>query len=162
MESFLKDPDMKEAVDEFLEESRTLIEECEEALDEFEDNEDPKQFEVYGQKIDRIMGAAKSLGAEKTGAISEFGKSIGYKASQVQDSDLHQIVLAFLQDSNEVMTTLLDQIEKTQEESSNLDRFIKRLEWLQDKFSHIERGSVAAEDESVMSAEDLKKILSKL
>lgn len=162
MESLLKDPDMAEAVTEFLDESRGLIEECEEILDEFEDSEDPKQFELYGQKIDRIMGAAKSLGAEKTGAISEFGKSIGYKASQVDDNDLHQIVLAFLQDSNEVMTSLLDQIDKTKEEAINLDRFFKRLEWLKDKFSHIERASVSAEDSSVMSADDLKKILSKL
>lgn len=168
METLLKDPDMAEAVDEFISESRELIESMENHLENFED--DPSNtslLEKFGQEIDRIMGAAKSLGAETTGQICELGKIIGYKSSQTKDETLHQIVVAFLFDAVEVLQELIDSIEDKREEkikSFNTDELIKRLIWLKDKFAHIDRASVSfeGEEEEIMNIDDLKEMLKKV
>jgi chemotaxis protein histidine kinase CheA len=169
MEDFLKDPEMVEAVDEFCIETNQLLEELEDILEKFEDSPtETALLEKYGQVIDRIMGAAKSLGAIKIGTICEFGKIIGYKSAQCNDSTLQEIVTAFLFDTNEVLLELIKSVEISREEkfdSFDIDGFIKRLEWLKEKFSGIERSSVAVakkseKDSTIMSTQDLKDLLS--
>lgn len=164
MENLLKDPDMEEAVAEFIDESNDLIEKMEDILEQFEDDtSNTALLEKFGQQIDRIMGAAKSLGADKTGTICELGKIIGYKSSQSNDQTLLQIVCGFLFDTIEVLQELIDSIDSSREEnikSFNIDKFIERLIWLKDKFSHIERASVAIGNDAVLSdINQLKNLL---
>ena len=64
----INDPDMREIVDEFCNESGELLEHLRDTLDKFEDDpESPKLLEEFGQTVDRIMGASKTLGLEDLG-----------------------------------------------------------------------------------------------
>ena len=155
--SMLKDKEMKEVVEEFCDESDKL---CEQLLDHVDDlEEDPTNneiLELFGQKIDRIMGAAKSLEADKTGKLCELSKKIGYKASQSHDEALLTLVQATLADSVEILQTLIKSIrtegvEKT--DDINLSAFIKRLYWVTEKFKDIERASVSTDEENMDQVE---------
>ena len=69
--SMLQDPDMAEIIEDFCSESAAIYEQLEELLDNYEDSNDPKILEEFGQVIDRVMGAAKSVDAEQTGMYCE-------------------------------------------------------------------------------------------
>ena len=148
----LKDPEMKEIVVGFCEESNELCEQLEELLDGYEENPGKiALLEQFGQIIDRIMGAAKSIDAEKTGQFCELGKIVSYKASQTDDLKLLEIVTAVLFDTLDILRSLLENIEDLGEEKVegiNLETFSNRLKWLAEKFSHVERSSVAVVEES--------------
>lgn len=153
MNDFLSDPDMKEVVDDFCQESRKILAELEDILDDFEDDTTQTALlEKYGQSVDRIMGAAKTVGADKVGLYAELGKTIGYKSSQVKDNDqLIDIVVSTLFDTNEYIGKMIEHIDKNRNEDIsgvNLDAFSSRLKWLAGKFDHINRSSVAVNDET--------------
>lgn len=78
----------QEILDGFLEESFEIAVKLRDYLDAFSQTSNPKNFENYGQNIDRIMGAAKSIGLMELGELCLLGKELGYKASQVKD--VHQ------------------------------------------------------------------------
>lgn len=144
----LKNPDLKEIVIEFCNESDELIDLLYSTLDDFEETSNVQALEQFGQIIDRIMGAAKSIGASRTGQFSELGKVIGYKSSQTNDPQLLKITHAVLSDNVNIVETLLKNIRAKQEETVegiNLEAFGSRLKWLSEKFKHIERASVAVE-----------------
>ena len=159
--SELKNPDMKEIVEEFCNESDELIENLYSILDEFEESENPKELEKFGQIIDRIMGAAKSIGAMKTGQFSELGKIIGYKSSQTQDAQLLKITHAILSDNISIVESLLSNIRKTQEEKVdgiNLEAFSSRMKWLSEKFKNIDRSSVAVPGQQPSTSQSQNQI----
>ncbi len=144
----LKNPDFKEIVIEFCNESDELIDLLYSSLDDFEETSNVQALEQFGQIIDRIMGAAKSIGATRTGQFSELGKVIGYKSSQTNDPQLLKITHAVLSDNVNIVETLLKNIRTKQEETVegiNLEAFGSRLKWLSEKFKHIERASVSIE-----------------
>lgn len=157
----LKDPSMKEIVDAFCEECRELIPELEEILEKVEDNpSESKELEKFGQIIDRMMGAAKSLGAPKIAVFCEMGKTIGYKAGQVSDKALIEVVVAILFDALGLLDKMLASLERGDGEGLagiNTDAFVTRLNWLAQKFTHVTRSSVAIDDEK--SIEDYIKQL---
>lgn len=143
----IQNPNMKEIIIEFCDESETLLDDLELTLEALE--EDPRlveYLETFGQKIDRIMGAAKSIGAEEIATLSELGKTIGYKSSQVRDIPLIEVVVAILFDSLDIMRTLIDSLRKDLKKNVsqlNTKAFVTRLKWLSEKFKDIERASVA-------------------
>ncbi len=144
--SMLQDPDMAEIIEDFCSESAAIYEQLEELLDNYEDSNDPKILEEFGQVIDRVMGAAKSVDAEQTGMYCELGKTISYKASQSMDKALLDIVVAVLFDTVEILQVMNSNIEKEKVEKVsgiNLEKFGSRLRWLADKFKDIQRSSVA-------------------
>lgn len=147
----LKDPSMKEIVDEFCNECYNLIPQLEEILENVEDDSsEAKRLEEFGQIIDRMMGAAKSIGAPKISIFCEMGKTIGYKAGQVSETALIEVVVAVLFDSLEILKKMLKSLKEGEGEGLagiNTDAFVTRLKWLADKFSHISRSSVAIGDE---------------
>lgn len=149
MEDLLNDPDMKDIVDEFCNESNGLLDELEEILDELED--DPMNsalMEKFGQVIDRIMGAAQTIGANTIGTFCQLGKTIGYKASQVKDEELLNTVVAILFDAVELLKSMIKKIEAGEAasiDSQSTQAFGSRLKWLSDKFKDIDRSSVAVE-----------------
>lgn len=163
--SMLKDPDMDEVVVEFCEESLGLCTKLESILDDIEDDkENVKLLEEFGQTIDRIMGAAKSLEANQVGLYAELGKSISYKASQSEDIKLRDLTVAVLFDTVEIMTMLLENIEESREEKApgfDTNAFASRLRWLADKFKDIKRASVAIEGDSGYN-EDIDALLKDL
>lgn len=144
--SMLSDPEMVEIIEDFCKESETIYNELEEMLDDYEDSKDPKKLEEFGQVIDRVMGAAKSVDADLTGMYCELGKTISYKASQSMDTALLDIVTAVLFDTVEILQVMnkaisVDKVEKVT--GINLEAFGTRLRWLADKFKDIQRSSVA-------------------
>lgn len=144
--SMLKDPDMTEIIEDFCKESEGIYAELVSLLEDYEDWQDSKKLEEFGQVIDRVMGAAKSVDAHQTGMYCELGKTISYKASQSMDKALLDIVLAVLFDTVEILQTMNKNIMSKKEESVsgiNLEAFGTRLRWLADKFKDIQRSSVA-------------------
>lgn len=140
------DEDMKELVNIFCDESDGLIKELNEILDQYEEEFNPIHLEKFGQIIDRMMGAAQSLGAMEIGKFCEMGKMIGYKASQAKDRQLLELASPILLDAVEMVTSMLAQLrkgERTTKENLPIDAFSSRLKWYLEKFSDIERASVA-------------------
>jgi chemotaxis protein histidine kinase CheA len=145
-----QDPSMKEIVDDFCKEGRKQISQLNDHLFNLEDDlSDLSELEAFGQVIDRMMGAAKSLEINSMATFCELGKAIGYKASQVNEAGLISIVVAVLIDAVEILDTLLGKLEKGEVlelKEISTDAFISRLQWLNDKFKHIKRASVAIGD----------------
>lgn len=153
-----QDPEMKEIVDDFCKEGRKQIVQLNDHLYNLEDDlSDKSQLEAFGQVIDRMMGAAKSLEIHTMSTFCELGKAIGYKASQVEEESLISIVVAVLIDSVEIIETLMGKLERSEPlelKEISTDAFISRLQWLNDKFKHIKRASVSigAEAEKITNS----------
>ncbi len=164
----LDDPSMREIVIDFCDESLALFDELDSCLEVLED--DPTvtdELEKFGQIIDRIMGAAKSVGADDIATFSELGKTIGYKSSQIKDRALLEVVVAILFDSVEILRKMINKI-KTGEDHGlktiNTDAFATRLRWLADKFKNIERSSVAykQEEPNILDQSSIDDLMSSL
>ena len=147
----LKDPDMKEIVDEFCQEAFDLIEELNSILEEFEDNPSDKTLlEKYGQTVDRIMGAAKTLGLDEVGHLAQMGKILGYKSSQAENENLQEIAGGVLFDLCDLLEVIITNVKEGKDQNDhefNMEAFKGRLQWLAGKLRHIERGSCAVPGE---------------
>lgn len=147
----LNDPSMREIVEDFCKECFDLYDQLEEVLETLED--DPQTqgaLEKFGQIIDRIMGAAKSIGATDIATFCELGKIIGYKSSQTKEIPLLEIVVAVLFDSLDLLRKMTESIMNNKSKSmKNLSSaaFVTRLNWLSDKFKDIDRASCTIEAE---------------
>ncbi len=145
--SMLSDPSMKEIILDFCAETEELFDQLEHSLVLVE--EDPaniSELEKFGQIIDRIMGAAKSIGAIEIATFCELGKIIGYKSSQIKDAPMIEIVVAILFDSLHMlrkMITALKEGNGRSMENLNTKAFATRLNWLSAKFKDIDRASCA-------------------
>lgn len=162
----IDDPSMKEIIIEFCDESLELLDELEACLEELE--EDPtktEKLEKFGQVIDRIMGAAKSIGADEIAIFCDLGKAIGYKSSQIRDVALLEVVVAILFDAHDLLGRMVDQLKTGNDnglKSMNTQAFVTRLKWLQDKFKNIERSSVAYKEDSVLDQSSIDDLMSSL
>ena len=143
----LTDPEMKEIVDDFCEESTMFLSELRDLVVFLEENPvDSERMEQFGQIIDRIMGAAKSIGADEIGLFCDLGKNISYKASQVSEKPLLDVVVAVLADTVEMLTLMITELKtgnKASLKNINTKVFGTRLKWLSEKFKHISRASCA-------------------
>jgi chemotaxis protein histidine kinase CheA len=74
-----------ELLEDFLTDAYSIIEQAKPLLANFNESQDPQQFEAFGQIFDRIMGAAYTLGFMHVGDLSKMGKELGYKSSQLTD-----------------------------------------------------------------------------
>ncbi|QLY23926.1 hypothetical protein HW988_10570 [Bdellovibrio sp. KM01] len=153
----------KEIVKDFVNESKTLIEDMIDLLEGIEgDFSQVQKLAEYGNGVDRIMGGAKSLALSASTdhavhLISDYTalcKAVGYKASQIKDNEqLFDVCVATLLDGSETLSTLLDRIEEplSQLKASIPQAFIDRLRWVSGKFSDDVSMSVgtgkSAEDE---------------
>lgn len=165
--NILNDPSMKEIVDDFCAEADKLFVELENSLTAIEDDPtNTKELEKFGQVIDRVMGAAKSIGASEIATFCELGKVIGYKSSQVKDVPLIEVVVAILFDSLELLKKMNQALREGNDKCMgklNTKAFVTRLNWLSEKFKDIERASCAIETPnknlSQTSIDDLMKSL---
>ena len=115
--SMLLDPDMSEIIDDFCKESGAIYNELEQILDSYEDEHDSSKLEEFGQIIDRVMGAAKSVDATQTGLYCDLGKTISYKASQSMDQALLDIVVAVLFDTVKILQSMNKTISESKDKS---------------------------------------------
>jgi hypothetical protein len=105
-------------------------------------------LEEFAQKIDRVMGAAKTLslmdpahqGLQRIGHLAEICKSIGYKAAEKRAVTLVPFFAAFWADTIEVIASLTATIEDAEKNAQIAKTFSevlqKRLEWLGEKLDH--------------------------
>ena len=154
------DPWMKEIVAEFCLETKSLLEEMELILNKLEvDPSESKELEKFGQIIDRVMGASKSIGADEIATFCELGKLIGYKSSQINDIPLIEVVVAVLLDTVEFLKSMNQALSEGSEKNMNLINtkgFTSRLKWLSGKFKDIDRASCAVDGNlSQTSIDDL-------
>ncbi len=160
-----QDPSMKDILTDFCREGRKQITQLNEHLFNLEDDlTDKAQLEKFGQVIDGMMGAAKSLEIKILGTFCELGKAIGYKASQIEDEQLIAIVVAVLIDALGIIETLVGKLEKGETlemKDISAEAFMTRLHWLSDKFKHIKRSSVAL-NEAKTDPEDLNNSINEL
>jgi chemotaxis protein histidine kinase CheA len=140
----------KDILDEFCQESQDLIGEMVEILEEMEEQVSSKGFEKFGQLIDRIMGAARSIGLDDLGLLCEYGKTIGYKASQAKNPKLLEVTRDILFDATDMLEDYFVALMKHSGEEKflpSLDKMNSRMNWLSKKFSNITRSSVAIAEE---------------
>lgn len=143
--SLYLDPEMKDVVIEFCNESDGLIAEMEKELESFEENLNKNHLEKFGSLIDRIMGAAKTLEIAQIGIFCELGKTIGYKSSQSDNMELLKITASILMDATEILNQMVTSVREGKnlsEEKIDTAAFATRLKWLSEKFKDIARGSV--------------------
>ncbi|MDZ4661893.1 MAG: hypothetical protein SGJ18_09790 [Pseudomonadota bacterium] len=146
---------MDEIVVDFKSESKKLVEEMMEILEEV-DGQYVHRFmlENYGQLVDRIMGGAKNLALivekpdpiEKIGKYAELCKLVGYKSSQVAEEQLFTISVALLLDATEMLRDMIIFLETDKEvDVKGLlnNTFLDRLSWVATKFDESLRASVA-------------------
>lgn len=140
---------MKEIVIEFCDESDELLEQMRDFLDDFEDEPTKSNLlEDFGQTVDRIMGAAKTLGLQDIGHLCQMGKIIGYKGSQAKEQPLKEVTSGVLFDLCDLLEVLLLNLRESREENDfNIEAFKGRLEWLAGKFKHIERASCTFDEQ---------------
>ena len=137
-------------LDGFKEESNQLLGELEEVVERLEQRvaEFPtKLMEEFSQKIDRIMGAAKTIGLmdeqhqglKRIGNIAEICKRLGYKAAESKNAALVPLFAAFWADTLEVLTELVESVADEAASQKLAQSFSsvlqKRLEWLSQKMT---------------------------
>lgn len=164
--SILNDPSMKEIVDDFCEEASSLFDQLEKSLNLLEENpSNSKELENFGQVIDRIMGAAKSIGATEIATFCQLGKVIGYKSSQIIDIPLIEVVVAILFDSLEMLRRMIEALKAGNDKcmkNLNTKAFVTRLHWLSEKFKNIERSSCSVEGDGNLNQNSIDDIMKSL
>ncbi len=156
---------------EFVEESKLLIAQSLEILDEVESRPaNLKKLEVYGNSVDRILGSARSLAVmtepnHLLHFISDYCalcKAVGFKSSQIRgNNDFLMICLALLQDATEMLSEMLKKltVESTFEKTVLNEIFLERLSWVSSQFEADVRESAKAADGDAV---DLDSLLKKL
>lgn len=137
----------KEIVEDFVNESKSLIDELIDLLESIEgDFSQVRKLADYGNNVDRIMGGAKSLALmvppdHALHMISDYAalcKAVGYKASQITDNEqFFDVCVALLLDATETLSELLNNIHKEGEllKESIPEAFIERLRWVSNQFN---------------------------
>lgn len=141
----------KSILEDFIKESLILVDECYELLESIE--EDPSEVEKlsdFANRIDRVMGGAKSLalavGSEHAlhliGDYCAICKSVGYQGAQIQNNDqLYNVTVALLLDAVEMIKILFDRLDSTSTELKKIftTTFLERLKWISFQFDEIAR-----------------------
>lgn len=134
-----------ELLEDFCSESFKLLLELESQLNLIErEQKDYNRLENFGQVIDRIMGTSQTLGMDNISTFCELSKVVSYKASQVNDPQICNVVLAILFDAIDLIKKMVQQVKTGSTkplENLNLQAFATRLKWLSGKFKHIDRSS---------------------
>ncbi len=162
--SFINDPMMKEIVEDFCIEAESLFDQMDACISKLEQNPlDTNELEKYGQMIDRIMGAGKSIGATEIATFCELGKVIGYKSSQIREVPLLEVVVAILGDTIDMLRKMIKALKLGDNKclnKLNTKAFVTRLQWLSSKFKDIERSSCAIDGN--LSQNSIDDLLSSL
>lgn len=166
----------KEIVQDFVDESKSLIEDLILLLESLEGHfKRVQELEDYGNRIDRIMGGAKSLAllADQNHPLhlvadyTALCKAVGYKASQIKDNEkFFDICVALLLDATETLDQMLGHMDQSAEElkKSLSHTFLERVRWVSQQFSDEFRGSVDAQNKESqkMSQDDIDELMKKL
>lgn len=160
---------------EFIQESKSLISQSLEILEEVEDDVTKiKRLEVYGNNVDRIMGGAKNLAMMVDGKhplhfIGDYCalcKAVGYKSSQIKGNpDFVMICVALLLDATETLEAMINKVTASANSEKTLlsQTFLDRLSWVSSQFGKDIRETVGAVSSGKTAEEaDINDLLKKL
>jgi hypothetical protein len=74
-----------ELILEFIQDSELLIRDLKDNLTSFNEINSETNFEEYGQKVDRIMGAAFTLSLYEIAELCRLSKELSYKSISVKE-----------------------------------------------------------------------------
>ena len=129
-------------LNDFFDESKNLIEELVELLEDIEsDFSQVSKLNDFGNKIDRIMGTARSLammaepdhGLNLISDYTSLCKLVAYKGAENTDNPLfYDVTVALLLDATEALKILIPQIELKVNQLKRLisPQFIDRVKWI--------------------------------
>ncbi|MCX7978796.1 MAG: hypothetical protein N2578_07310 [Bdellovibrionaceae bacterium] len=161
-------------LDEFVLESKSLISDCMSILEDCEgDFTQVQRLREYGNKVDRVMGAARSLAMmagpnhalHLIGDYSAVCKAVGYQASQIVDNEqFYDICVALLLDATEGLQEMVSNITQS---SDDLKRkippaFLDRLQWVSGKFSAEVQKSVSSRPSEKLAQDEIDALMKKL
>jgi hypothetical protein len=166
----------KDIIKDFVIESKAIILDLIGLLEDIEgDFSKVSQLEEYGQKVDRIMGGAKSLALlvslehplHMVADYADLCKAVGYKASQIKGNpQFYDICVALLLDATETLNDWIEGLGKDTTEdlkSSFSKMFLERLRWVSSQFSADVRASVDAQSGAKkMAQNEIDDLLRKL
>jgi chemotaxis protein histidine kinase CheA len=154
------DQQMKELIEAFVEESQGIVESASSILDELQDGDgNMESFAQIGQRIDGIMGCAKTMGLDTypelapalkvISNLSEGCKALGYQAAEIRDSQLAPMAAGFLADAVEILGAAVLDLKKgyVSIDMKAAERIKERLAWFTEK--------------TKLSPEDQKRLLAR-
>lgn len=144
----------KDIVVDFKKETSEILLELEEIVEGLESvkKEFPAELlAAFAQRIDRIMGAAKTIGMsqpnhnglQRIGAIAQLCKELGYRAAESNAQVIVPLFAAFWADTLEVIAELVNSLEDEQKSAELANSFSsvleKRLTWLSEKLNELSK-----------------------
>jgi len=138
----------EEILMEFQKESNQLLIELTTVVEKLEIWTGPfpkKEYEEFALKIDRIMGAAKTIhmlapthpGLEAIGQVADVCKYVGYKGVDRAQPELIPIFAAFWAEVVDYVKELMDNIRNIEESKEVVNQMqkilVKRINWLMNK-----------------------------
>ncbi len=167
---------MNEILEDFQVESKKLVVEMLEILNEIEGEFSLVQrLEEYGQKVDRIMGAAQSISMQlsadhflnKVADYAAVCKAVGYKSAQIENNPgFFDICVALLLDGTEMLNDMIDNLvtEKPVDLAKILTvTFLDRLKWVSGQFNADVRATVGfTKGDKKMAQPHIDDLLKKL
>lgn len=164
-----------EILKEFQDESKTLIAKMNEIIDKCEgDYSQVESLEDFGQTVDRIMGAAKSLALmvppdhliHRIADYAAICKAVGYKSSQIKNNEqFYDICVALLADGTEVLEAMIDGLsEKVELKELFTKTFLERLRWVSNEFGAEVKSTVDVNKgkKDKLTQNDIDELLKKL
>lgn len=160
--------------DDFVAEAKLIVKESIVMLEGLEGNFDQvSSLADFGNKIDRIMGGARSLavvddGGEALGLIGDYAelcKSVAYKSASITDNrELFDVCVALLLDAVETLDEILDSIEESQDELKKRfsEAFVERLKWVSQQFAQNVANKVGDVSSDKLNQNEIDDILAKL
>lgn len=166
---------------EFLGESKSLIQESYDILEEIEGQ--PKlslRLLEYANRVDRVMGAARSLATMvgKDHALHLIGdctglcKAVGTRGAALSSANegVFDVTVSFLLDANDVVDNLLSRIQEPASVLRNemQNTFVERLRWLSDLYRNLPEPSAkgsspgASKGDPSMDQAEIDALLKKL
>ena len=117
------DEQSKQLIEGFVEESQEILASIEDPLADLESGVgNPDDFVKVAQRIDGIMGCAKTLGLgtmkqiapalQVISNLSEGCKALGYRASQIKQTEVSKIVAGFIAEAVEMLDAALADLKK--------------------------------------------------
>jgi hypothetical protein len=165
----------EDIVKDFVIESKEIVQGLVVLLEGIEgDFSQVSKLEEYGQRVDRIMGGAKSLALlvpanhplHMVADYSALCKVVGYKASQIQNNpQFFDVCVALLLDATETLSEWIEGLggDTSQDlKNSFTSTFLERLRWVSNQFSAEVRGSVDAGKPKKMVQNEIDELLRKL
>lgn len=143
----------QELLADFLRESFKIVDECETLLEDIEsDSSQASRLAEFSNKIDRIMGAAKSLAMlteadhplHIIGDVTALCKALGERGSHGGADPLFTTTVAFLLDAVEITRSLLEAAGEPDASSAGAaelkNALVGRVSWIAEIYRGLPKG----------------------